>query len=160
MDIGLGHLAGYAREHGDANPPVRTVWLDWLVGIWVRELRKKKRLGALTAAQISDAERLGIDWNPPAGPRRRMAPHPTREQRREAQLHANLDRLVPYWHEHGHIDVLQLVGTEDWPQAGRFICRLRRLRLNGVLPTTVVNRATKMGIVWDPALGRRRKKRR
>lgn len=59
-------LVGYAREHGHANPPVRTVWLDWKIGVWVRELRKKKRLGLLTAAQVEQAERLGTDWDPSA----------------------------------------------------------------------------------------------
>lgn len=155
-EAGLLRLAGYAREHGHANPPVRTVWLDWKIGIWVRELRKKKRLGLLTAAQVEQAERLGTDWDPPSGRQRTAPPRPTRQQQREARLHVSLDRLIPYWHEHGDINVLQVLGIAGWSQAGRFVCRLRTLRRQGTLPTTVEERATTMGIDWDPPPGRRR----
>lgn len=154
IDVGLDRLAGYAREHGHANPPVRTVWLDWQIGIWLRDLRKKKRENKLTTEQIIRAEDLGVDWNPPVG-RRRNPPRPTREQRREAQLHASLDRLLPYWHEHGNLDIRQIAGTDDWPQAGRFICRLRALRREQRLPRSVEERAIEMGVVWEPMIGRR-----
>lgn len=160
VDVGLGRLAGYAREHGHANPPVRGEWLDWQIGGWVSSLRKKKRLGALSPEQIAEAERLGIDWDPPSHRRPQpKPPTPTPEQRRETRLHAQLDRLIPYWQHHGPIDILQLVGTEDWPEAGRFIGRLRGMRRAGTLPETVEARAEEMGIVWDPPIGRRRRAR-
>lgn len=94
VDVGLTRLAGYAREHGHANPPVRSTWLNWAIGVWVRDLRTKKRSGSLTPEQISEAETIGLDWNPPRG---RRNTKPTPAQRLEAQLHANLERLIPYW---------------------------------------------------------------
>ncbi|MGO1737116.1 MAG: helicase associated domain-containing protein [Leucobacter sp.] len=156
VDVGLQRLAGYAREHGHANPPVRTIWLDWAIGIWVRDLRTRKRRGNLTPEQITEAESLGIDWTPPRGRPRATAPRVTRGQRREARMHASLDRLIPYWHEHGDINVRQLTGIEDWPQAGRFIAAIRVTRRDGNLPTSVEERADSMGIAWNPRLGRRR----
>lgn len=157
VDVGLQRLAGYAREHGHANPPVRTRWLDWAIGLWVRELRAKKRRGNLTSGQIAEAESLGLDWNPPPGRPRVAAPRVSLEQRREARLHAGLDRLLPYWREHGDINVRQLVGIDDWPQAGRFVGRLRAARRDGALPASVEDRATTLDIAWDPPLGRRRR---
>ena len=155
MDVGLRRLAGYAREHGDANPPVRTTWLNWAIGVWVRDLRRKKRSGSLTPEQIREAETIGLDWNPPRG-RRRKLPVPMRAQNLEARLHANLDRLVPYWREHGDINVRQLTGTAEWPQAGRFVGRLRVKRRAGTLPPSVEERASAMGMAWDPPIGRRK----
>lgn len=157
VDVGLRRLAGYVRENGHANPPVRTMWLDWAIGIWVRELRAKKRRGDLTPEQIAESESLGIDWNPPPGRLRAAAPRVSREQRREVRLHAGLDRLIPYWQEHGDINVRQLVGIDDWPQAGRFVGRLRAARRDGALPSSVEDRATTLNISWDPPLGRRRR---
>lgn len=158
VDVGLQRLAGYAREHGHANPRTRTVWLGWAIGVWLREVRKKKRRGKLTLEQIDAAESLGVDWDPPKGRRPTSEVlRPSRKQSREARLHSSLDRLVPYWQTHGNIDVLQLTGTADWPQAGRFVCRLRTLRREGTLPDSVEKRATEMGIVWDPPIGRRRR---
>lgn len=157
VDIGLQRLAGYARKYGHANPPVRTMWLDWAIGIWVRELRAKMRRGDLTPAQIAEAESLGLDWNPPKGRPRTAAPRLSREQRGEARLHALLDKLIPYWRDHGDINVRQLIGTSDWPQAGRFVCQLRAQRRHESLPASVVQRATEMGLDWQPALGRRRR---
>lgn len=156
VDVGLQRLAGYVRENGHANPPVRTMWLDWAIGIWVRELRAKKRRGDLTPDQIAEAESLGIDWNPPSGRPRLAAPRVSRVLRREARLHAGLDRLIPYWREHGDINVRQLVGTDDWPQAGRFVGRLRAERRDGALPASVEARATALNIAWNPPVGRRR----
>lgn len=155
VDVGLRRLAGYAREHGHANPPVRATWLNWAIGVWVRDLRTKKRNGSLTREQISEAETLGLDWNPPRG-RKRRPPKPTRAQSVEARLHANLDSLIPYWREHGDINVRQLTGTDEWPQAGRFVGRLRMKCREGTLPVSVEERATEMGMEWDPPLGRRK----
>lgn len=155
FDEGLARLAIYAREHGNVNPPVRATWLGWNIGIWVRDLRTKKRHGRLSPEQTEEAERMGLDWNPPRR-RKRKPPKPTREQSLEARLHANLDRLIPYWREHGDINVRQLTGTDGWPQAGRFVGRLRMKRRRGDLPTSIVERAEAMGITWDPSLGRRR----
>lgn len=155
VDVGLRRLAGYVREHGHANPPVRTTWLNWAIGVWVRDLRIKKRNGTLTREQIKEAEKLGLDWNPPRG-RRRKPPKPTREQSLEARLHADLDALVPYWRTHADINVRQLTGVDGWPEAGRFVARLRMKRRLGDLPTSVEGRAEAMGIAWDPPLGRRR----
>lgn len=154
VDVGLRRLAGYAREHGHANPPVRATWLNWAIGVWVRDLRIKKRNGTLTREQIKEAEKLGLDWNPPRG-RKKKPPKPTRAQRLETRLHTNLDRLIPYWREHGDIDVRQLTGTNEWPYAGRFVGRLRMTKRTGTLPISVEERATAMGMVWDPPRGRR-----
>lgn len=157
VDVGLQRLDGYAREYGHANPPVRTIWLNWAIGIWVRELRAKKRRGELTPEQVAKADSLDIDWDPPPGRPRIAAPRVSREQRREARLHAGLDRLIPYWREYGDINVRQLVGMDDWPQAGRFVGRLRADRRQETLPTSVEDRATTMGLAWKPPLGRRRR---
>lgn len=155
FDEGLARLAVYARDHGNVNPPVRATWLGWNIGIWVRDLRTKKRNGALSPEQIEKAERMGLDWNPPRR-RKRKPPKPTREQSLEARLHANLDRLILYWQEHGNINVRQLTGTDEWANAGRFVGRLRMKRRTETLPASVEERATAMGMMWDPPLGRRK----
>src|SRR5699024_5731970 len=93
-------------------------------------------------------------WNPPRR-RKISALKPGRAQRLEARLHASLDRLTPYWREHGDINVRQLTGTDTWPEAGRFVGRLRMKRRTETLPASVEARAAALGIEWDPPLGRR-----
>lgn len=100
---------------------------------------------------------LGINWNPPSG-RKRKPPKPTRAQSVETKLHDNLNRLILYWLEHGDVNVRQLTGVDGWPQAGRFIGRLRMKRRSGDLPVSVEARAEAMGIIWAPPLGRQRAK--
>lgn len=65
-----------------------------------------------------------------------------------------LSLLEDFYHSHGHINVGQLVGTEDWPGAGRWISRIRALYRQGKLPQSVVRAAEEMNLDWNPGMGR------
>lgn len=49
FERGLARLSSYARTHGHANPRHSEVWLDWIIGLWVSNLRMKFRNEKLTA---------------------------------------------------------------------------------------------------------------
>jgi len=52
--------------------------------------------------------------------------------------------------------VPQLVGTENWPGAGRWIARIRSLYRHGTLPQAVIDVADEMNIDWNPGQGARK----
>ncbi|WP_419177962.1 helicase associated domain-containing protein [Brevibacterium linens] len=153
FDRGILRLSSYAKIYGSANPKSNEVWLEWTIGLWVSRLRKKYRDGSLTSEQIATAEAVGVRFVPPYQGKK-PAP-PTRAERQEIEYLARLDRLQGYFREHGHINVGQLHGIEGWQGAGRWISRIRSLRREGSLPLSVIQKAEKMNIIWEPGPGSR-----
>lgn len=153
FERGMARLSTYAREHGHANPKADDVWLEWKVGLWVSALRIKYRAGKLTDEQVAAAEAIGVRFVPPY---RDPKPKPTtRAERRESELLRRLEWLEDYFREHGHINVPQIHGISTWPGAGRWIARLRSQYREEKLPQSVVVKAERMKIVWNPGPGRR-----
>lgn len=146
-------MSTYAREHGHANPKADDVWLEWRVGLWVSALRVKYRADKLTDEQIAAAEAIGVRFSPPY--RDPKPKPPSRAEKREDELLRRLGWLEDYFLEHGHINVPQLRGTKTWPTGGRWIARLRSQYREGKLPRSVISRAERMKIIWDPGAGRR-----
>ena len=150
---GLTRLASYARHHGHANPKASETWLTWRVGLWVSQLRVKYRSDKLTDEQIAEAEAIGVKFAPPYQEPR---PKPqTGAQRKEIEYLRRIDSLNNFYLEHGHINVRQVHGTNEWPGAGRWIARLRSQYRHGTLPQTVIDAAEKMNIAWNPGPGSR-----
>ena len=152
FERGILRLASYARTHGHANPKNDEEWLGWRIGLWVSQLRVKYRTGTLTTEQISEARAIGVRFAPPY---RALKPQPPAgAERREAEMLGKLSLLEDFYRSHGHINVGQLVGTEDWPGAGRWISRIRALNRQGKLPQSVVRAAEEMNLDWNPGMGR------
>lgn len=153
FDRGIARLASYARYHGHANPKSDEVWLGWSVGLWVASLRVKFRSGKLSEAQIAIAEDIGVRFTTPyRDPKPRP---PSRAERKESEYIERLGRLGDFFRRHGHINVPQLVGTEEWPGAGRWIARIRSQYRQRTLPQPVVEFAEEMNINWNPGPGKR-----
>ncbi|SMX92954.1 helicase associated domain-containing protein [Brevibacterium aurantiacum] len=153
FDRGLARLSAYAREYGHANPKAHEEWLTWRVGLWVSSLREKYRKGKLTGEKVAAAEAIGVRFVPPY--RDPKPKPPTRAECRESDLLRRLEWLEEYFQENGHINIPQLRGISTWPNAGRWVARLRSQYRKGKLPQTVVDRAESMKIVWNPGAGRR-----
>jgi hypothetical protein len=154
FDRGITRLSSYARYHGHANPKTDDVWLEWSVGLWVANLRAKYRSNKLTDEQIAAAEAIGVRFTPPyRDPKPRP---PTRAERKVSEYIKQLERLEEFYRRHGHINVPQLVGTEDWPGAGRWIARIRSLRRQGTLPQAIIDVADELNINWNPGQGARK----
>lgn len=145
FERGMARLASYARIYGHANPKNTEVWLEWRIGLWVRELRYKQRTGKLSESQVAEAKRIGLRFEPPY---RYKTPRPTGAQRREAEQLARLEALRPFYEKHGHINVKQVDGIVEWPSAGRWIARLRQAYRHGKLSSSVVEKAEAMDIKW------------
>lgn len=112
----------------------------------------KYRSGKLTTEQINEARATGVRFSPPY-----HAPKPkppTGAERREAEMLRKLSLLEDFYRSHGHINVGQLVGTKDWPGAGRWISRIRALNRRGKLPQSVVRAAEEMNLDWNLGTGR------
>lgn len=80
--------------------------------------------------------------------------------RHEWKITAYLDqlrRLEVFYKQPGHINVPQLISTDEWPGAGRCFARIRSLRRAGALPQAIVDSAEKMSIIWIPGQGSLRK---
>lgn len=153
FDRGIVRLSSYARYHGHANPKANETWLGWTVGLWVSNLRLKFRSGKLTDTQIGAAEDIGVRFTPPyRDPKPKL---PTRPERIESDYLNRLSWLIDFHARHGHINVPQVAGTEEWPGAGRWIARIRSLYRRGALSYTVVAEAEKMNINWNPGQGSR-----
>ncbi|WP_266096819.1 helicase associated domain-containing protein [Brevibacterium atlanticum] len=145
FERGMARLASYARTYGHANPKNTEVWLDWKIGLWVRELRNKHRAGKLSDSQVAEAKGIGLRFEPPY---RDKPVRLTGAQRRESEQLARLESLQPFYKEHGHINVKQIDGLKEWPRAGAWIARLRQAYRQGKLPSRVVEKAEAMGIAW------------
>lgn len=118
----------------------------------LRRRQRKHRSGKLTTEQINEARATGVRFSPPY-----HAPKPkppTGAERREAEMLRKLSLLEDFYRSHGHINVGQLVGTKDWPGAGRCISRIRALNRRGKLPQSVVRAAEEMNLDWNPGTGR------
>lgn len=153
FDRGIARLASYARIHGHANPKIGEVWLEWRIGLWVSHLRAKYRAGKLNTEQVAEAESIGLRFSPPyrtARPR-----HASRGERRETELLRKLALLMPFYLKHGHINVRQHDGVDEWIGAGRWIARLRGQYRTGNLTKRVILEAEALGIDWNPKLGRK-----
>jgi len=154
FDRGIARLASYARYHGHANPKADDVWLEWSVGLWVASLRTKYRSNKLTEEQIAAAVAIGVRFTPPY--RDPKPKSPSRSERKVTDDLERLRRLVGFYGRHGHINVPQLTGTDDWPGAGRWIARLRSQYRHGQLADTVIEAAESMNIDWNPGQGARK----
>lgn len=146
FERGMARLGSYARTHGHANPKNAEVWLDWRIGLWVRELRDKHRAGKLSESQVAEAKRVGVRFEPPY---RDKPVRLTGAQRREAEQLARLEKLRPFYKKHGHINVKQVEGVGGWPRAGGWIARLRQAYRQGKLPASVIEKAEAMRISWN-----------
>ncbi|MDN6147768.1 MAG: helicase associated domain-containing protein [Yaniella sp.] len=153
FDRGIARLSAYAKEHGHANPKADEEWLAWRVGLWISSLRVKYRSGKLTVEQVAAAEAIGVRFVPPY--RDHKPKPPTRAEHRESELLRRFEWLENYFREHGHINAPQIYGTSTWPSAGRWIARLRSQYREKKLPQSVVAKAERMNIVWNPGPGRR-----
>lgn len=154
FDRGIARLASYARYHGHANPKADEIWLEWSAGLWVSSLRAKYRAGKLTEEQVATAEAIGVRFTPPY--RDPKPKPPTRAERKKREDLKRLEQLDRFYREHGHINVRQLVGTEEWPGAGRWIARLRSQYRQRTLPQPIIEAAEAMNITWNPGQGARR----
>lgn len=153
FDRGLARLSAYAREHGHANPKMHEEWLTWRIGLWVSSLRTKYRNGRLSDDQVAAAEAIGVRFIPPYRDPKSKLPSPA--ERRERELLQRLDWLEEYFRKIGHINVPQIGGISTWPGAGRWITRLRSQHREQRLPQSVVEKAERMNIDWNPGPGRR-----
>lgn len=147
FDRGIARLSSYALINGHANPKADEVWLSWRVGLWVSTLRLKFRSGKLSEKQIAEAESIGVRLQPPY--REPRPKPPTRAERIEADMLSRLSKLEPFYREHGHINVKQHDGVNEWPGAGQWIAQLRCRYRRGSLPTTVVSAAEEMNLQWN-----------
>lgn len=66
-----------------------------------------------------------------------------------------LERLDAFYRKHGHINVPQLIGNDEWPEAGRWIARLRSHYQRDELPQVVVDAAEAKNVTWNPGQGTR-----
>lgn len=147
FNTGIQRLAYYAKYHGTANPKSDAIWLTWRVGIWVRNLRVKYRTGKLTRHQVQAAEATGVNFTPPyRSSLRESKPIKIAREQRELQ---RIEQLRGYYKQHGHINVKQLDGVEDWTGAGRWIARLRIKYRNGKLSLNTINAAEQLNITWN-----------
>lgn len=147
FERGIARLSSYARVNGHANPKADEVWLSWRAGLWVSSLRLKFRSGKLSEKQIAEAESIGVRLQPPY--RDPKPKSPTRAERRESEMLQRLSKLEPFFREHGHINVKQHDGVDEWPGAGRWIAQLRCRYRRGSLPATVVSAAEEMNLRWN-----------
>lgn len=147
FDRGIARLSSYARINGHANPKADEVWLSWTVGLWVSNLRVKFRSGKLSEKQIAEAESIGVRLQPPY--RDPKPKPPPRAERIEADMLKRLSKLEPFYREHGHINVKQHDGVNEWAGAGRWISQLRCRYRRGCLPDTVIIAAEAMNLQWN-----------
>lgn len=84
-----------------------------ILGPWVASLRVKLRSNKLTDDQVATAEDIGVRFSPPyRGPKPKP---PSRAKRKEGEYVERLKRLDDFYSQHGHINVPQLVDTEELP---------------------------------------------
>lgn len=54
---------------------------------------------------------------------------------------------------HGHINVSQVRGPDQWPGAGRWMAQLRTQYRQGALPQPIVDAVETIDTQWYPGLG-------
>ena len=156
----LARLVAYKAAHGDCDVPKR--WAkDPGLGLWVGKQRKgKKKLDrgepkccGMTGERAAKLDALGFAWELSAAKLSQIS-------RDDAGWDAQLARLAAYKVEHGDCSV-PMNWAED-PRLGNWVHNQRKLKrkLDRGEPSEgmTAERAAKLtavGLVWDPARGRR-----
>ena len=132
----LEDLKRFRKEHGHCNvpghyPPNRSL------GIWVSNLRSRKKAGKLAKERIRCLEELGFCW----------------ALRKRSVFRLDWDvmlaALTAFTEHHGHCNV-----PHTWPEnprLGWYIKSLRRKKREGKLDRRQIAQLNKLGIVWEPA---------
>ncbi len=132
----LEELKRFRKEHGHCNvpgnyPPNRSL------GIWVSNLRSRKKGGKLAKEWISCLEELGFCW----------------ALRKRSVFRLDWDvmlaALAAFTERHGHCNV-----PHTWPEnprLGWYIKSLRRKKREGKLDRRQIAQLNKLGIVWEQA---------
>ena len=125
----MGALADFKRRHGHCDVP-RGFPDNPQLGLWLAELRRKKRTGRLDRQRIKQLERSGVTWEP--------------WQQRWDEMCAALD---DYKRQHGNCGV-----PAQWPEnprLGRWVCWVRNLRKADKLDPDCIQRLDALGFIWD-----------
>lgn len=155
FDRGLARLSSYVRAHGHGDIKSNEVWLDWKIGLWVSNLRKKYRDSKLTDQQVDALQIIGIRLSPPYQTPKPKPPSKT--VRIELEMLRRLERLEEHYRKHKHINISQFNGVKHWAAAGRWIASLRCKYRSGALSPAVIRKAEELNIEWNPGRGNRPK---
>ncbi len=129
-------LKSFKKEHGHCNvpghyPPNRSL------GIWVSNLRSRKKAGKLAKEWIRCLEGLGFCW----------------ALRKRSVFRLDWDvmlaALTAFKECHGHCNV-----PRTWPENPQlrwWVTKLRRMKRKGKLDRRQIAQLNRLGIVWEPA---------
>ncbi|MFE7800385.1 Helicase associated domain protein [Nocardia sp. NPDC057440] len=136
----LEDLTAFRREYGHANPAQRhTTPTGFRIGAWISGCRTSYRSGELTAAQIDDLHRLGVDLGP------QLTGGTAHKQSR---WRIGIEQLEAYRNMHGHADVDNSYRTADGFRLGAWLAQCRRDHRSGTLPADRAAELETLGIDW------------
>lgn len=125
----VAQLEEFKRQQGHCRVPRNELACRRLY-VWLRTVRKRRRLGTLSAEQITQLERLGLAWQP-----------------QEDRWQKNYAALVKYQRKYGHCRV-----PDKWPPnqtLARWVQRLRKFKHEGRLSGDWIERLDRIGFSWS-----------
>lgn len=128
-------LKDFKKEYGHCNVP-RTYDSNRKLGVWVDNVRRRKKLGKLAREMVRELNGLGFQWT---------LIH-RRFHRRD--LDELVETLKAFKKEHGHCNFSLHVGAD--PDLVNWLKDVRKSKKFGRLPSRYVKELNRLGFVWRP----------
>lgn len=134
--VWYGLAEQYYREHGSLLIPGDYTVKEYRLGNWIREQRKRRKTGKMTAVQIRQLDQIGMAW--------KILETSSWEERYQ--------RARRYYEQHGNLRVPTGYVTEEGFRLGQWIC-VQRERRSGKRRAPLQEREIALldgiGMIWD-----------
>jgi superfamily II DNA or RNA helicase len=124
-------LEDYVKREGHANVPQTFRVGDVKLGTWLNTRRKMKRKGALSAAEMTELERLGVVWEPS-----------------KSDWISGIESLTTFIERQGRFPA-GTVGSSDEAKLARWMVNKRQERRQGRLAQDRIRALDRIGFSWD-----------
>ncbi len=121
-------LVAFKREHGDCRVSLQSKTHEALAN-WVHTVRKRRKLGNLSEAQVRRLDELGFTWS------------------RASDWAKRLQELKAFKKKHGHCNVPYQSKTHA--ALGHWVHNQRHIRARGELSEERIRRLDELGLTWS-----------
>jgi hypothetical protein len=134
FQVGLGRLAEFKDQEGNANAPQSYVTADgYLLGVWLDTQRQHFKKNELSAERTAALEDLGVVWYP-----------------NEQAFQTGLAHLATYKDQEGNANVPVVFVAADGYPLGRWLANQRKAVKINKLSAERVAALEDLGVVWAP----------
>ena len=124
-----GRLLAFKEKWGHCDVPYEHP-SDPGLGLWVKNQRRARRDGSLSAERITLLDKVGFNWNP-----------------RTEQWNEMYKRLMAFKKKHGHCEVPQAYSPD--PHPGRWVAKQREIYRVGTISAERIELLNKIGFNWN-----------